>query len=104
MIICVVCGLHRNFANYSPGHLKLAKMTEEDAAQGLLRIGLEKEENACKLGVMTGATMVAAAFLKTRSQHRWLLSQRRTSVTILRASTAYQFACTVKQRSLGEIV
>jgi CelD/BcsL family acetyltransferase involved in cellulose biosynthesis len=91
----------RNFANYSPGRLMLAKFTEEAAAHGLSRIDLGKGEDAYKLGVMTGATMVAEGYIETRPMHRWLRSQRRTSVTIVQASAAYQIARTVKRRLLG---
>ncbi len=92
----------RNFANYSPGRLMLAKLTEEAPAHGLLRIDLGKGDDAYKLKAMTGATMVAEGYIETRPFQRWLRSRRRASVTILRASAAYQIARTVKRRLLGE--
>ena len=92
----------RNFANYAPGRLMLAKLTEEAAAHGLFRIDLGKGQAAYKLGAMTGATMVAEGYIETRPLHRWLRSQRRASATILRTSAAYQIARKIKRHLLGE--
>jgi CelD/BcsL family acetyltransferase involved in cellulose biosynthesis len=94
----------RKLANYAPGRLMLTKLTEEAAAHGLVRIDLGKGEYGFKLDAMTGATMVAEGYIETRPLHRWLRSQRRASVTRLRASAAYQIARTVKRRLLGETV
>jgi len=94
----------RKLANYAPGRLMLTKLAEEAAAHGLLRIDLGKGDYSFKLDAMTGATMVAEGYIETRPLHRWLRSQRRASVTIVRASAAYQIARTVKRRLLGETV
>jgi CelD/BcsL family acetyltransferase involved in cellulose biosynthesis len=94
----------RKLANYAPGRLMLTKLTEEAAALGIVRIDLGKGEYGFKLDAMTGATMVAEGYIETRPLHRWLRSQRRASVTRLRASAAFQIARTVKRRLLGETV
>jgi CelD/BcsL family acetyltransferase involved in cellulose biosynthesis len=94
----------RNFANYSPGRLMLAKLTEEAVTHGLLRIGPRKGEDTYKPRAMTGATMVAEGYMEKRPWHRLVRSQRRASVAIPRASAAYQIARTVRRRLLGETV